>query len=112
VLNFWLLILGNKVIKCEKNVKEDFCCETNEQIVLQNFPTIKLIPPVSTLKSSFVLPLVIGAVVKQYSLPFVMSCGLILNLHSAVLVKFAPDITSIWKLFFVIFQLLCLGLAY
>jgi hypothetical protein len=55
---------------------------------------------------------VIGAVVKQYSLPFLMSCGLILNLYSAVLVKFAPVKTSIWKLFFVIFQLLFLGLAY
>jgi hypothetical protein len=66
-----------------------------------------------TVRISFVLPLVIGAVVKhKYNLPFLMSCGLILNLYSAVLVKYAPDKISIWKLFFVIFQLLCLGLAY
>jgi hypothetical protein len=33
MLTLWLLILGTKVIKCEKNVNEDFCCDRNEQIV-------------------------------------------------------------------------------
>ena len=47
MLNFWLLILGTILTKCERNVKEDFCYERNEQKVLQNCPTIKLIPSVS-----------------------------------------------------------------